>query len=451
MKIAFVSQPIDTVLPPYQNSVGACTYGAACSLAKSCDVVVYGLQERHNLGRELLDRDVRFRFVPSTRLDRLAYKYRSKWLKLMPASSPMSTSRWLYPGYGCRVAREIAKEKFDVIHIQHCTQYVPVIRQLNPSVRIVLQLHAEWFSQNRPTRLAQRLKGLDLLTTVSDHITNKTRRDLPEFAARCETIYNGIDASEFHCEKDYDGLAGRSEKRIMYAGGVSPHKGVHVLLEAFKMLVAQFENVRLQIIGLHGTYPFEETFDLREQGWVKSLAPFYARSRLSVLKRKLFPGSATAMDYISYLKNKIPPEIAPKVELLGMIPRPKLLRHYYDADVFVFPAIWDEGFGLPPVEAMAAGTPVVASRSGAIVETIQPGETGLLVPKNDAWRLAQAILRLLRSDEMRERIGRSGRRRAMERFTWAGVAAHISSRYEALLAASGQSNCVEYSAPECRN
>jgi hypothetical protein len=47
MKIAIVRQPIDKILPPFQNSVGSCTYGAACALAKFCDVVVYGLQNKH--------------------------------------------------------------------------------------------------------------------------------------------------------------------------------------------------------------------------------------------------------------------------------------------------------------------------------------------------------------------------------------------------------------------
>ena len=51
MKIAFVNQRIDTILPPIQNSVGACTYGVACCLAKSCEVIVYGCDdsERENL------------------------------------------------------------------------------------------------------------------------------------------------------------------------------------------------------------------------------------------------------------------------------------------------------------------------------------------------------------------------------------------------------------------
>jgi glycosyltransferase involved in cell wall biosynthesis len=444
MKIAFVSQPIDTVLHPYQNSVGACTYGAACALAKHHEVVVYGLADRHDRRREVSERNVRFRFVSSTQLDRLAHRYHGKWLRLVQKSSPMSTSGWLYPDYGRQVARDMAKQSFDVIHIQHCTQYVPLIRKLNPRARIVLHLHAEWFSQNRPARLTPRLKGLDLLCTVSDHITDKTKRQVPEYSDRCQTIYNGIDADEFHFEKSYHDLAGRREKRIMYAGGVSPHKGIHCLLDAFKLIVAELPDVRLEIIGPHGTYPLEENFDLADRAVVSSLEPFYQRNRLLLLQRKLFPRSKPGTDYISCLKNSIPEDIRPKVEFLGMIPRADLVQHYYEADVFVFPAIWDEGFGLPPVEAMASGTAVVASRSGAVAETVRHREIGLLVVKNDVNELAQAILAVLRSDAMRERMGRAGRQRALEYFTWDRVAARMSNRYAGLLAADRQPDWVNH-------
>ena len=47
LKIAFVNRPIDTILPPYQSSVGACTYGAACSPSKFCEVILYGTRDRH--------------------------------------------------------------------------------------------------------------------------------------------------------------------------------------------------------------------------------------------------------------------------------------------------------------------------------------------------------------------------------------------------------------------
>ena len=71
------------------------------------------------------------------------------------------------------------------------------------------------------------------------------------------------------------------------------------------------------------------------------------------------------------------------------------MESYYESDIFAFPPIWDEGFGLPPLEAMAAGTPIVTSRSGTVPETVINGSTGLIVEKNNVEELAQALLLLL--------------------------------------------------------
>lgn len=111
---------------------------------------------------------------------------------------------------------------------------------------------------------------------------------------------------------------------------------------------------------------------------------------------------------------------------------PELVDHCNNSDVFVFPPIWDEAFGCTPVEAMAAGIPVVATRSGAIVETIADGETGFRVEKNDSGALPSAILRLLDDDSLRETIGRTGRRRALQHLHLNDIADAMCNRYRAL-------------------
>lgn len=429
MKIAFVNQPIDTILPPYQTSVGACSYGLACSLARSCDVTVYGLKDRHETSGQLLQNGVNFRFLPTTLSDRLLYKGQARYTSLSGFASPVSTSRWFYPRFGRQVAMELQSGNYDVIHVQHLSQYVPVIRSFNPKTKIVLHLHAAWFSQSNPASFEPRLDSVDLLTTVSDYVTRKTRHDLPTVADRCETMYNGIDANEFHFEKDYRALRRRSEKRILYAGAVSPHKGIHVLLDAFQIVAKHYARVKVDIIGPIGNYPLQETFDTHDKETIRSIAPFYRRT-----SRFSFRSFAASKTYLSYLKEKLTEELGDKVSFGGMIRRADLVARYYDADIFVFPPVWDEGFGIPPVEAMAAGTPVVASRSGAIVETVAHGKTGRLVDKNDAEGLAQSLLKLLQDDDLREDMGRAGRRRALEYFTWDRIAHATLSRYRALCA-----------------
>lgn len=433
MKIAFVNQPIDHILPPYQNSVGACTYGAACCLAKSSEVIVYGVRDAHkDVPADFVDHGVRFRFFSSSTRDRVSYRVRANLTKYGVPMAPASSADWAYPEFGRQVAADLQRERCDVIHIQHCSQYVPVIRALNPDAKIVLHLHAEWFSQIDPTILARRLRDVDLVTTVSDYVTEKTRKTFPFMADRIETTYNGVDASEFSRERDYQALNQRGEKRILYVGAVSPHKGVHILLDAFKMLVERFPRVRLDIVGPLHSYPLLEVFDVADREAISSVARWYKKNTLSRLKARLSLGPADAGTYASRLKSQLSANIAAKVTIHGMISRAELADRYFDADIFAFPPIWGEGFGIPPVEAMAAGAPVVASRSGAIVETVIDGKTGILVAKNDAAALARALLELLENDAARQTMGAAGRKRALRHFTWESVAASMTRRYMAL-------------------
>ena len=438
MKIAFVSQAIDSILPPYQNSVGACTYGAACALAKTSDVTVYGLRDSNDGRSELTQRNVKFRFVASSPTDKLIYRARTKLSRAVKLQ-PVSTSPLLFPNYGLQVARELSKEKFDVILIQHSSQCIPAIRKYNPKAKIILQLQAEWFVQCRPDQLQRRMEGLDLLSGASDHIAQQVRRVLPGFGRPCVTLYDGFDPSEFSCDRDYEAVSRRTEKRILFAGGVSPHKGVHILVEAFKLVAAQMPEVRLNLSGPQGTYPIEETFDeIRDRALIQELTPFYKKDGLTFMQKLLRPASVIVPDYIAQLKALLPSGLADNVAFLGKIPRDQLIDYYYDTDLFVFPSLFTEGFGLPPVEAMAAGAPVVGTRSGAIVETVQDGKTGLLVEKNDPKVLAQAMLTLLGNAPMRVEMGRLGRERALAHFTWERVTEKMLHVFEALC--SGDSN-----------
>ena len=433
MKIAFVNQPFDVIVPPLQNSIGYYTYGIGRPLARSCDIIVYGAKDAHlENAQQICDPSLHLHLLPSRRMERFTFSARKKLGNLVKISSPVSTAAWLFPHYGRQVAEDLQLQKCDVIHIQHCSQYLPVIRALNPAAKIVLQIHAEWFSQSGFQTLQRRLDNVDLLLTVSDHITRKTKRDFPGVAERCETMYCGIDPEEFRNEKDYPAARQRKEKRILYSGAVSPHKGPHVLLEAFAIVAKQYPNVRLELVGTLRSYPMEETFDLKDRPLIQQVAHFYARRPVTRLKARLGLEAADAGTYQAYLKSKLTPEVAEKITFTGFIHRQDFVDRYYDADIFVFPPIWEEGFGIPPIEAMAAGIPIVASRSGALPETVTEGETGFLVEKNDPEALAERILRLLNDDDLREKMGRAARRRALAIFAWERAADLLEARYRQL-------------------
>ncbi|MFE2137505.1 glycosyltransferase family 4 protein, partial [Streptomyces sp. NPDC059466] len=101
-----------------------------------------------------------------------------------------------------------------------------------------------------------------------------------------------------------------------------------------------------------------------------------------------------------------------------------------------------EGFSLPAAEAMATGTPLVATTGGAIPEVAGPdGETCLAVPPGDAGALAASLSRLLGDPDLRARLGSAGRARVLERFTWARAAQGTVAHYrEAIARAAGSAS-----------
>lgn len=99
------------------------------------------------------------------------------------------------------------------------------------------------------------------------------------------------------------------------------------------------------------------------------------------------------------------------------------------AEIMCVPSLY-EGFSLPTVEAMSCGTPVVASRAGALPEVVgEDGQCAILVEPGDAEALAAAVRELLESPEKRARIGAAGRQRALDRYSWRSVAEATTAVY----------------------
>ncbi|MBD2743467.1 glycosyltransferase family 1 protein [Coleofasciculus sp. FACHB-1120] len=109
-----------------------------------------------------------------------------------------------------------------------------------------------------------------------------------------------------------------------------------------------------------------------------------------------------------------------------------LPAYYAAADVCVVPSHY-EPFGLVAIEAMASGTPVVASDVGGLQFTVVPEETGLLAPPKDAAAFAAAIDRILANPEWRKQLGKKARVRVEKMFSWDGVATQLSDLYTQLI------------------
>jgi glycosyltransferase involved in cell wall biosynthesis len=114
-----------------------------------------------------------------------------------------------------------------------------------------------------------------------------------------------------------------------------------------------------------------------------------------------------------------------KVFFTGYVPDEDLSSVYSGASAFVFPSLY-EGFGLPPLEAMQCGTPVITSNTTAFPEVV--GDAGLMVDPKDEDALCQAMLRVITDGNLREQLSTKGLERAKQ-FSWANCAAHTVTLY----------------------
>lgn len=131
--------------------------------------------------------------------------------------------------------------------------------------------------------------------------------------------------------------------------------------------------------------------------------------------------------------------VAERVRLLGNLTQDDVAGHLAAADIVVVPSVRDDSGnvdGLPNVvmEALASGTPVVATGAGGIASVLQDGDNGLLVPERDPAALAAAISRLAADADLRCRLGASARAAVAARHTWSGAAERFEAAYSRALA-----------------
>ena len=130
------------------------------------------------------------------------------------------------------------------------------------------------------------------------------------------------------------------------------------------------------------------------------------------------------------------------VHLLGYMGEDKkeeLAEFYRRADVFVAPSVWDEPLGLVILEAMAAGTPVVATRKGGIPLAVKDGVNGILIRPRNSQQIVNATRKILENDELRKKMGEAARKTVEEKFTWEKIAQKYLRIYNKAYA-NGNSN-----------
>jgi glycosyltransferase involved in cell wall biosynthesis len=225
-------------------------------------------------------------------------------------------------------------------------------------------------------------------------VSQSSKRDILRFVdvepARIDVIYNAYD-ERFEIEPDEEDVVRVRERYqlhdefVLYAGNVKPHKNLERLIEAFNLVRSRgLDHLKLVLIG-------DEI------------------SKYAALRRAVH----------RYQLHKY-------VRFLGYLPHETLAVMYRLAGVFVFPSLY-EGFGLPPLEAMASGTPVVTSNVSSLPEVA--ADAALLVDPYDPVAIADGIESVLADESLRADLRRRGLARARQ-FSWEQSVRRVREIYD---------------------
>ncbi len=283
-----------------------------------------------------------------------------------------------------RIPLAIRREGVTLFHAPHYV--LPPLVPCRSVVTIHDCIHL-MFPQYLPNRLALQYARTSIslaarratrVLTVSESSKRDILRFVDTESDKIDVIYNAYD-ERFGVEPREEDVVRVRERYqlhdefVLYAGNVKPHKNLERLIVAFDLVRKRgLDHLKLVLIG-------DEI------------------SRYSALRRAVHQH-----------------QLHKYVRFLGYLPEETLAVMYRLAGVFVFPSLY-EGFGLPPLEAMASGTPVVTSNVSSLPEVA--GDAAILVDPHDPHAIADGIYRLLTDEQLRRDLRLKGLARARQ-FSW---------------------------------
>ncbi len=285
----------------------------------------------------------------------------------------------------------LVRRQGDIVHLpnQHFARYALFLK--NPFVVTVHDLVRLCFGFAKETTTEKILLKLDIRGIKrASHIiatSQNTGNDLIKYLMvpndRISVIYNGVDHSIF---KPYN-VKLLDKPYILYVGSGRPRKNLGGLFEAFAKLKKEFPELQLVKVGIPG----------RSKEY-----------RRETLRR---------LDSLGITRDVIFTDHIPELELA---------YYYSSAALLAYPSFY-EGFGLPPLEAMACGCPVVTSNTSSLPEVV--GEAGIMVNPYDTDGLAQAMRQVLTDAKLRDEMIRKGLEQS-KRFSWERAAMETLEVYE---------------------
>jgi len=360
------------------------------SLGKGCILkidYINGLKTTEIFGRSKYQKEIHER-LKNVKLNRIEYTH----INIEVRGIDTFVRYLLYP--------QIVKKKVLKNNIKHITSqelaYLLKLAKLEKSVVTCYDLIPWIYDNNRSLKWRLNMVGLkkaDRIITISEFSKNEIIKYLGYREDKIHIIYPAVDHDHYHERRDKEILKrfniSENDRVILYVGSEQPRKNLPSLVKAFSKLKKMLPNVKLLKIG-----------NPQKRG---------ARGELLKL-----------IDTLN-LQNDI--------VFAGYVPERDMPKFYNAADLFVFPSFY-EGFGLPPLEAMACGTPVITSNTSSLPEVV--GDAGIMVDPSDIDGLAKSMYETLSNDGLREYMIKKGLDRA-KMFSWEEAAEGTLEVYEELL------------------
>jgi len=289
-----------------------------------------------------------------------------------------------------RIKEVLDREKFDIVHLHE--PFMPMLCSAVLRFSNTANVGTFHACQGRPgynfgrpistMMLKRRLRKLDGKIAVSKPATEFVQKHVPGYY---NIIPNGVDLERFSPDVPPIEEFSDGKLNILFVGRLEKRKGAGYLIKAYEQVKREFANCRLIIVG---------------------------------------PGTRLRRKYEKQVRRAGLEDVV----FVGYVEDDELPRYYKTADIFCAPATGQESFGIVLLEAMAVGTPVVASNIEGYASVITHGVDGWLVPPKDEIKLASSLLSLMNDKPLRRKMAAKGRITAAD-YSWEHIARRILDYY----------------------
>lgn len=369
MKIGIITSPIDEGHPSYT-------------------VYIYNLVK--NLNR--LDKENEYYLIHHTKMNLDLYESNNEIIVQLPSFKPLIGLYWRY----VLSPKKLKNIDLDLVHDPRGIGMFSLNMPFKKVITVQDLSSMLYPSINMAGMLAHRLFGIRTIKNVDSVITisMSTKCDVMKYLKapeeKIKVVYNGVNEGFKPLnEKEIDDFRQKYNLNfpfILYVGVLQPRKNIPTLIKAYYKIKKEGMKHKLIIAGGKG-WKYKEIFETVE--------------RFNLQKDVIFTGHVLDADL------------------------PKL---YNAADLFVFPSIY-EGFGLPPLEAMACGCPVITSNTSSLPEVV--GDAGIMVDPYDVDGLAKAMGEVLTNESIKQDMIKKGLERA-KIFSWEKCAKETLEVYNCL-------------------